>query len=177
MAGHLSNSSANKALIRAAMDTESLLHFVDSRKWGGPRSLDMWCNILGEASPTSGFHVSHASQGGDQVAWGRHSKNKQRSIKMTSPPPTLSLENVVLIDRITSLDKQASVGRWHFADFSDSNMRDWVGKRWKTMLGYMLTVVGLLKGWYSFHFLSQEDLEKIKSLPWINGKSFLALHH
>lgn len=44
------------------------------------------------------------------------------------------------------------------------------------MLGYLLTVVRLLKAWYSFHFLSQEDLEKIKAIPWINGKSFLALH-
>jgi len=58
-------------------------------------------------------------------------------------------------------------------ELSDSVMRIWVERKWKTMLRYMPTVVCQLRGWYRFHFLSQEDLAKIKYVPWINGKSFL----
>lgn len=44
------------------------------------------------------------------------------------------------------------------------------------MLGYMPTAVRLLQGWYSVHFLSQDDLVKIKVILWINDRSFWALH-
>jgi len=87
------------------------------------------------------------------------------------------LENIFLFDRITSLQKHSLAGRWYFSEIFDPDMRDSVEKKWKSMLGYMLTVVRLLKGWYSFNFLSQEDLEKIKSMPWLNGKIFSVLHH
>jgi len=43
--------------------------------------------------------------------------------------------------------------------------------------GYIPTIVRLMKDWYSFHSLSEKDLETICSLPWVHGKSFLALHH
>jgi len=58
----------------------------------------------------------------------------------------------------------------------DSETRKWIDKKWKLMLGYMPTVVRILEGWYRFHFLSQEDLEKIIAIPWIHGKKFLTLH-
>jgi len=48
--------------------------------------------------------------------------------------------------------------------------------KWKSLLGYMPFVVRLMGGWYSFHFLCQEDLLKIQALPWIKGQGFLALH-
>lgn len=55
-------------------------------------------------------------------------------------------------------------------------MRKWVETKWKSLLGYMPLVVQLMNGWYNFHFLSQDDLHKIKALPWIKGSGFLALH-
>lgn len=40
----------------------------------------------------------------------------------------------------------------------------------------MPSMVRLMASWYSFHFLFQEDLIKIKVIPWIKGWIFLALH-
>lgn len=37
-------------------------------------------------------------------------------------------------------------------------------------------IVRLMRNWYSFHFLSIEDLETIRTLPWVHGKSFLDFH-
>lgn len=37
-------------------------------------------------------------------------------------------------------------------------MQDWIALKWKSLLGYMLTIVRLMGGWYRFHFLSEEDL-------------------
>jgi len=56
-------------------------------------------------------------------------------------------------------------------------MRSWLGKRSKSLLGYIPTIVKLMKNWYSFHFLSEKDLEITHSIPWVHGKSFLALQH
>lgn len=56
-------------------------------------------------------------------------------------------------------------------------MRNWLGTKWKSLLGYLPTIFRLMKGWYNFHFLSIEDLETIRSIPWVHGKSFLALHN
>jgi len=88
-----------------------------------------------------GDHVSLLSQGGEHASWGQRSKHKHHFIKTTTPQPTFSLDNVVLIDKLTSLQKHALVGRWYFSDVSNPNMRDWVDKKWKSMLGYMPTVV------------------------------------
>jgi len=67
------------------------------------------------------------------------------------------------------------MGKWHFTNLSEVEMRIWVDTKWKSLLGYMPTVVRLLSGWYSFHFLNHEDPMKIKAIPWIKGKSFLEL--
>lgn len=56
-------------------------------------------------------------------------------------------------------------------------MRNWLGTKWKSLLGYISTIVRLIKNWYSFHFLSMEDFETIRSIPWVHGKNFLALHN
>lgn len=55
-------------------------------------------------------------------------------------------------------------------------MRNLVETKWKSLLGYMPSVVRLMGGWYSFQFLCDEDLIKITAIPWIKGQSFLALH-
>jgi len=46
----------------------------------------------------------------------------------------------------------------------DSDMHKWIDMKWKTMLRYLPMIVRLLKGWYNFHFVSEEDLDKIKSI-------------
>ncbi len=55
-------------------------------------------------------------------------------------------------------------------------MCGWVETKWKKLLGYMPSVLKLMNGWYNFHFMSQDNLNKINALPWIKGRGFLALH-
>lgn len=55
-------------------------------------------------------------------------------------------------------------------------MRCWVEIKWKTLLRYMPSVVRLMNGWYNFHFHSQDDLNKMKTLSWIKGRGFFELH-
>lgn len=55
-------------------------------------------------------------------------------------------------------------------------MRGWVETKWKTLPGYMPSMVKLMNGSYNFHFISRDDLDKIKAVSWIKGRVFLALH-
>lgn len=55
-------------------------------------------------------------------------------------------------------------------------MRSSMETKWKSLLGYMPSVVRLLNGWFIFHFLSYDNFNKIKALSWIKGRGFLALH-
>lgn len=58
----------------------------------------------------------------------------------------------------------------------DNHMRKWLGSKWNSLLGYIPQIVKLMKDWYSFHFMSVEDLEIILTLPLVHGKGFLTLH-
>lgn len=75
----------------------------------------------------------------------------------------------VLIAKVTNLQKRTLVGKWNFTELSEGEMRNWVALKWKSLLGYMPSVVILMGGWYSFHFPSEEDLLKFKQIPWIKG--------
>lgn len=68
------------------------------------------------------------------------------------------------------------MGKWYFAEIEEAEMRNWVATKWKSLLGYIPTLVRLMGGWYSYHFLSEEDLQKKLVLPWVKGRGFLALH-
>ena len=70
----------------------------------------------------------------------------------------------MLLDKVISLQKYALVGIWYFSDLLEEEMRDWVESKWKTLLDYAPMVSKLVNSWYNFHFLCQEDLEKILRL-------------
>lgn len=58
----------------------------------------------------------------------------------------------------------------------DGQFRIWIGDKWNALLGYAPTIVRLMNNWYNFHFLKEQDLEIVFSLPWVHDKIFLALH-
>lgn len=99
-----------------------------------------------------------------------------RPAKITPPPSAICLDGVKLKDEIASLQSRALIGKWHFPDMSDEQMRAWLSARWNPLLGYTPTIVRLMRDWYSFHFLEVKDLYIIWGLPWVHGRSFLALH-
>lgn len=59
---------------------------------------------------------------------------------------------------------------------NDVQIRKWLGARWRSLIGYTPTIVRLMKDWYSFHFQKMKDLYIVWKLPWVYGRSFLALH-
>jgi len=95
---------------------------------------------------SDGDHVSLDLQGGTHVGIERRSSNRHRSIKTTTPPSELVFDNEKLINHISSLHKRAFVGQWNFLELSDFEMRISVDKQWKSLLGYMSTIVHLLRG-------------------------------
>lgn len=120
--------SANAALIYATLEVESLrignfAHVYHS----GPHSLDAQHTILGDDRVPDVSHSPPMSEGGGHALHGQRSKH--RSIKSIPPPLALTLDSVVLLDRITSLQKWRLVGRWYFSDMEDSEMHNWVEKK------------------------------------------------
>lgn len=111
----------------------------------------------------------------DEHVHPRH-KHNHHPAKNTPPPPTINLDSVSLADRIASLQSRALIGKWHFPDMEDDQMRTWLGSIWRPLIGYVPIIVRLMKDWYSFHFLKVKDLDTIWALPWVHGRSFLALH-
>ena len=55
-------------------------------------------------------------------------------------------------------------------------MRDWVASKWKILPVYIPTISRVMNSSYNFHFLCQEDLEKILRSPWVCRRGFLSLH-
>lgn len=102
--------------------------------------------------------------------------NKSRNpVKTVPPPKAISLDNVVLIERIDSLKNLALVGKWNFPEMGEADMRKWLTDKWSPLIGYTPIISRLMKEWYSFHFLKASDLETILHNPWVFGRSFLAL--
>lgn len=91
----------------------------------------------------------------------------QRLAKTSSPPSAVHLDSSFLLHRIVSLQKRALVGRWHFSSMEDGQFRIWIGDKWNALLRYIPTIVRLMNHWYNFHFLKEQDLEMILSLPWV----------
>jgi len=81
---------------------------------------------------------------------GRKGGRKHPPIKISTPVPILSFGHDVLLDHITSLQKRALVGRWYFSEIDEVEMRQWLAKKWKILVGYVPTVVKLMGGCIAF---------------------------
>lgn len=68
------------------------------------------------------------------------------------------------------------MGRWHFLEMDDAEMRKWLEVQWKPLIGYTPIISNLMKECYYFHFFSASDVETILKCPWVYRRSFLALY-
>lgn len=103
--------------------------------------------------------------------------NKQHKPAKTShSPQALRIDIAQLNERIDSLQKKALIGKWHFPEMSDSDMRNWLANFWKPVIGYVSVISSLMKDWYCFNFLNTADAEAIQSRSWVFKRSFLALY-
>jgi len=165
----VSDTSAHEALIYATV--EAKLSFG-----GRATHLETGPPTSPSHSLPDGLHASSSLHSRSHLVHGHCARHPTRAIKITEPTPNLAFRYDVLFDCVISLQKHALVGKWHFADMEDSDMHAWLHSKWHILLDYIPTIVRLLNGWYNFHFLCQEDLEKIKSVPWLKGSSFLTLY-
>lgn len=72
----------------------------------------------------------------------QHRRNKW-VVHITTSMLILIFGHDVLIDYVHSVQKRALVGRWDCTEIMEGNMHYWVEMKWKTLLGYMPTVVRL----------------------------------
>lgn len=90
---------------------------------------------------------------------------------LTQPPGAIRIDSLQLTERIDSLQDKALIGRWHFPELNDNQMRDWLEAQWKLVIGYIPIIAKLLKEWFCFHFLNAGDLEAILKHQWVYGRS------
>lgn len=96
-------------------------------------------------------------------------------VKTIASPSAIKLDSVHLIERIESLQNLALIGRWHFPEMNDAEMRKWLAIHWKPVIGYIPIISNLMKEWYFFHFLNVADVDAILKGPWVFRRSFLSL--
>lgn len=161
-----SDTSIASAMVRATM--------VAEQRGGGTSSMVNWKTSLIDNLIPQAFILNQGKLEDGSCYQSR--SGKQRPTKTSYPPSAVHLDSSFLLDRIVSLQKHALVGRWHFPSMEDGQFRIWIGDNWNALLGYIPKIVRLMNNWYSFHFLKEQDLEIIFSLPWVHDKSFLALH-
>lgn len=104
-----------------------------------------------------------------------HYRKSRNLVKIASPPRVISLDSSFLSERIDSLQNLALVGKWHFPEMDNADMRKCLNDRWKPLICYTPIISRLMKEWYCFHFLKVSDLEVVFNKPWVHGRSFLYL--
>jgi len=103
--------------------------------------------------------------------------NKQhKPAKISQPPQALRIDKAHLDERIDNLQHKALIGKWHFPEMFDCEMRKWLVDFWKPVIGYVPIISSLMKDWYCFNFLDADDAEAIQCRPWVYKRSFLALY-
>lgn len=133
------DTSAHEVFIWATLDVESQ-HKIYSRSQRGEGT-----TISHARRPTvdpinfpDGRHATLASHEARHVGGDKRGRHKHHAIKITTLTPFLSFGHDVLIDRVISLQKRALVGKWHFVELGEGEMRNWVETKWKLLLGYCL---------------------------------------
>jgi len=129
-----SNTSTHEAYIRATLEAKSnYCLFSRSEQVGRPNDPDTWHSVDAPMHILSGGHIVPGSHGVLHNDKGRRSWHQPRSIKITAPMPVLYFGH-----------KRVLVGKWHFVELSEVEMRHWVETKWRPLLGYMPTKVQLL---------------------------------
>lgn len=131
----LSDVSASSALVWATIEAEKAFGGVSYQK-------DWQSKVENIIIPPFSMTVRDIEGGKDDFLQRR---KKQQPLKTIPPPSACNLDNAFLADRITSLQKRALLGRWHFPDMGDSQMHLWLGKQWNHLLGYIPKFVRLMK--------------------------------
>lgn len=160
----MDNSTAS-ALVRATLDAKKAhINLSANVEWAAT----LYADII----PSS--QKEQCSRGGNSVSLPKRKHN--RPVKASPLPNAINLDGPLLLDRISSLQKRALVGRWHFPSMEETQFRNWIMARWTPLLVYSPSIVRLMNDWFSFHFLREQDLEIIFSKPWVRDRNFLALY-
>jgi len=120
--------------------------------------------------PSSSRGVPPKKEGSRKV------NNQQKHVKTSLPPQALRIDIPKLDERIECLQNKALIGKWHFPEMTDCDMRNWLASFWKPILGYIPIISSLMKDWYCFIFQDSADTEAIQNRPWVYKRSFLALY-
>lgn len=100
---------------------------------------------------------------------------KEKLFKAQEEIEKLILVVDVYLDNSMMLKERAVVGRCDYMKIVGAQMKEWIDKKWTSIVGYCLKVSILVNGWFGVHFMPSEDAEKISSRPWVRGREFLRL--
>lgn len=127
------HNSVASALVRATLEAEKV-HVSESA------NAEWAASLYTEIFPASQKDLT--PKGGDFTSLPKRKHN--RPIKSSPPPEAINLDGPLLLDRISSLQKRALVGRWHFPSMDESQFRSWIMAKWAPLLGYSPTIVRVM---------------------------------
>lgn len=106
-------------------------------------------------------------------------RDEHKNLKACFKPAKGVKEAVFEIDdlwsRVESLQKRALIGRWIFAEKTRTDMEEWVKEFWSPMVGYNPKFGRMMNGWFSVHFMHEDDCKKVMARAWVRGHSFMKL--
>lgn len=71
------------------------------------------------------------------------------------------------LQKVATLSKRGLVDKFMHIIVNRFDHSDWIGKKWKPILGYHLMINLLLRGRLYFDPVTKEDAEKILVTPWL----------
>jgi hypothetical protein len=111
--------------------------------------------------------------------------NKEEILVRTGPKawrvkkekPTLTLGQDIGMLEVEALSAKGLVGRFGYWAMEGLDIDDWVAEKWGPVLGYLLVVYILTRGWYCFVFKQSEDVELVLKSVWVVNQGSLMLKH
>lgn len=169
------DSPAMQALIQATIEAESARENVSHGNSWHATVEEM---LLPEFREPDLAHLKigvDLSRKGRSQVHAQHFNKSRNPVKTVPPPKAISMVSATLTERIDSLQKWGLIGKWHFSEMAEEDMRKWLANKWTPLIGYIPVISRLMKDWFSFHFLKVSNLEIILNRPWVFGRSFLSL--
>jgi hypothetical protein len=104
-----------------------------------------------------------------------NSKRKNKALKTRQSRPSYVLGKDVALYRMSSLATKALVGKFYYIKMTKARLKKWISTEWKQVLGYCPRFSLLSNFWIIFHFLSEEDLNKVSKKTWVIDRGVLMM--
>lgn len=79
------------------------------------------------------------------------------------------------LDKVVGMRKRSLIGRLEYCKLSGPKMKKWMHLNWEPVIGYTPRFSVLMKCWFCFHFISEEDSSQVLKRFWTMQKGSMVL--